>query len=149
MEAGRAHAFARPEKNDSTSRRRGFSSRKEASLLALWVVIGGLFMVAMLHRGADFWGGVGGIIIVGGLIVLLVVFLFSRANTRTVRPRHFNLVEGLAALWLGVGGGVSNQILGPAGSNEAEVSLGVAALAAIVLVLPLSACSVWLAARGR
>ncbi|MBP2217355.1 transcriptional regulator [Arthrobacter sp. CAN_C5] len=52
--------------------------------------------------------------------MLIVVFLIGRANIRTVRPRHFNLVEGFAALWLGVGEGIANQVLGPAGSNEAE-----------------------------
>ena len=123
------------------------SGRGEALVLASWTLIGGLFMIAVLHLGAGLWGGAGGPVIFGGLIVLVMLGNFTRARTRTVRPRHFGLAEGMAALWLGMGGGIATQILGD--GTGSGVPLGTAVIAAAVLTDPWFACSVQLAARGR
>ena len=123
------------------------SGRGEALILASWTLIGGLFMTAVLHLGADLWGGARGPVIFGGLIVLVVLGNVTRTRTRSIRPRHFGLAEGMAALWLGMGGGIATQALG--NDSGSGVPLGTAVIAAAVLTAPLFACSVWLAARGR
>lgn len=53
----------------------------------------------------------------------------------------------MAALWLGVGGGIAAQILGNDSGNE--VPLGTAVVTAAVPTAPVFACSAWLAARSR
>lgn len=121
------------------------SSRSEALVVAIWALIAGLFMMQMLYLGTDLWRGVRGPVILGGLIVLVVLFNVSRARTRTVRPRYFNQVEGVCALWLGIGGSIATQIFGDGGG----MPMGTAVLAAAVLTVPLLACSVWLAVRSR
>lgn len=123
------------------------AGRGEALILASWTLIGGLFMIAVVHLGAGLWGGAGGPVIFGGLIVLVMLGNFTRARTRTIRPRHFGLAEGMAALWLGMGGGIATQALG--NDTGSGVPLGTAVIAAAVLTAPLFACSMWLAARGR
>lgn len=131
------------------TRRRHVSSAPEALVLAVWAVFGGLFMTMFLHTGADLMNGTSAGIIYGGLALLALLFVFVRSRTRTVRPRHFTLIEGISALWLGVGGGIAYQILSPVGSETGGAPLSTAVLASIVLALPLLSCSLWLAVRGR
>lgn len=115
--------------------------------LALWAVVGAVFVVAYLSVGVDLWSGAGPLLVLGALAVLAVLFNLHRARTRTVHPRHFNVAEGAAALWTGVGTGIAGQVLGVAEGHE--VSMGVALLASSVLTAPLFGCAVWLAVRGR
>ncbi len=131
------------------TRRRHVSSGPEAVVLAVWAVFGGLFMAMFFHTGADLVNGTSAVVVYGGLVLLAILFVFVRSRTRTVRPRHFTLIEGLSALWLGVGGGITYQILSPVGSETGGVPLTTAILASIVLALPLLGCSLWLAVRGR
>jgi hypothetical protein len=123
------------------------SGRGEALIMASWTLIGGLFMTAVLHFGPDLWGGALGPVIFGGLIVLVMLGNVTRARTRATRPRHFGLAAGMAALWLGMGGGIATQALD--NDSVSGVPLGTAVIAAAVLTAPLLACSVWLAARSR
>jgi hypothetical protein len=142
-------ALARTESTSAATpvtRARG-SGRSEALILASWTLIGGFFMTALLYLGADLWGGARGPVVFGALIVLVMLGNFTRARARTTRPRHFGLAEAVAALWLGMGGGIAAQALGNDTGNG--VPLGTAVIAAAVLTAPLFACSVWLAARGR
>ncbi|MFC4905067.1 hypothetical protein [Kocuria oceani] len=93
------------------------SGRSEALILASWTLIGGFFMTALLHLGADLWGGARGPVVFGALIVLVMLGNFTRARARTTRPRHFGLAEAVAALWLGMGGGIAAQALGNDSGN--------------------------------
>ncbi|KRF09317.1 hypothetical protein ASH00_06740 [Arthrobacter sp. Soil782] len=138
------HIGSRPAAADAADRHH-FSSKREALVLATWTFIGALSLVGMFRFGIDLWAGARGAVILGGLIVLVVLFAISRARTRTVRPRHFNLVEAFSALWLGVGGGVALQVLGKGDPMPLALSI----VAAAALTAPLFVCSVWLAVRGR
>lgn len=141
----RTHNVSSPARGATVRQR--VSSRSEALILGLWAVVGAVFVVVYLRVGVELWAGSRGAFVLGGLVVLAVLFNIQRARTRTVRPRHFNVVEGVAALLLAVGAGMTGQVLGVAGGDE--VSMGVAVLAALLLSAPVFGCAVWLAVRAR
>lgn len=147
MDGHDAHHDSVPSPARGAAPRRRASSRREALNLSLWAVVGAVFVVAYLRVGVDLWAGARGLLVFGCLVLLAVLFNIHRARTRTVHPRHFNIVEGAAALWLGVGAGITGQVLGVAEGHE--VSTGVALLAALLLAAPVFGCAVWLAVRGR
>lgn len=126
--------------------RRG-RGRREAALLAAWSVLAAVFVVSALRLGNALWAGILGPAVMGGLIVLVVLSAVGRARTRTVRPRHFNLVEGVSALWAAVGTGIAIQSLGAAQGRQ--VPMEAAVVAALVLTAPLFGCAIWLAVRSR
>lgn len=147
MDGHGPHHDSVPSPAKDTATRQRLSSRREALNLALWAVVGAVFVVAYLRVGVDLWSGARGLLIFGGLGLLALLLNIHRARIRTVHPRHFRLVEGAAALWLGVGAGITGQVLGIAEGNE--VSVGIALLAALVLSAPVFGCAMWLAVRGR
>lgn len=138
---------ADPSGRSATAVRHRASSHGEAWNVAAWGLAGVGFVVLFLRLGIDLWTGTRGLLFLGGLVLLSVLFSVHRARTRTVHPRHFNFAVGVAGLWLAVGASVTGQVLGV--FEGAEVAAGVAVLAALVLSAPMFGCAVWLAVRGR
>lgn len=119
----------------------------EAGLVAVWALLLALFIVGYLRMGLEMWTGLRGPLVTGGLIVLALSFNLARARSRTTRPRHYNLLEGIAVLGAVVGAGVVSSVLGAPGG--AQVSWGLAVAVASVLVAPLLVCAAWLGVRAR
>ncbi|GAA4886106.1 hypothetical protein GCM10025788_28200 [Serinicoccus chungangensis] len=119
----------------------------EAGPVALWAVLLGMFIVAYLRLGLQMWTGIRGLLVVVGLIVLGLSLNLARARSRTTRPRHYNLIEGIAVLGAVVGASLVSSVLGAPGG--AQVSWGVAVAAASFLVAPLLGCAAWLGVRAR
>ena len=113
----------------------------------MWAVLLGLFIVGYLRLGLQMWTGIRGPLVTAGLIVLALSFNLARARSRTTRPRHYNLLEGMAVLGAVVGAGVVSSVLGAPGG--AQVSWGLAVAVASVLVAPLLVCAAWLGVRAR
>lgn len=147
MDGQGPHRDSDPQAVQATASRDGASSSREAALVALWAVVGAVVVVAYLRVGLDLWADSRGVAVIVALAGLALSFRIASARTRTVRPRHYNFVEGAAAVWLGVGVGFTGMALGIFDGNE--VSMGTALLAALVLSAPMLGCAVWLAVRGR
>lgn len=103
--------------------------------------------VSALRLGTDLWIGALGPAVVGGLLLLVFLISVGRSRTRTVRPRHFNVIEGVSALWGAVGTGIAVQAF-EAGRGH-HVPWGIAVMTAVVLTAPLLGCAMWLAVRSR
>lgn len=147
MDGQDPHRDSDPQAVRATASRGRASSSREAAFVALWAVVGAVFVVAYLRVGLELWAGSRGVAVIVALAGLALLLRVAGARTRTVRPRHYNAVEGAAAVWLGVGVGVTGMVLGI--FDGSEVSTLTALLAALVLSAPLFGCAVWLAVRGR
>ncbi|GAA1343484.1 hypothetical protein [Arthrobacter roseus] len=126
-------------------RSRSISSGPEAVFVALWALVFATYVVVMVQLEPAPWTSGLGVWFLAGLAVLAIAFGIGAKRVRTVRPRHYKILEGLAALWGAVGCSLAVIHLG---GEPGLNGLGVA-LTALVVAAPLLMCAVWLWARGR
>lgn len=122
-------------------------SRRDGMLVALWALtIAGY--VVLIHRfGTERWIETYGLMVIAAWVLLGVLIRIIQARVRTVRPRHYRSVEGLAALWGAVGASIAVQWLRNDGGSA--VPLDVTLVAALVVSAPMLGCALWLMVRGR